>query len=131
MTPPIDSVSTLTREVPANAEATVSNLKLAARQIVLFPNGFKAEAPDKDRPDYWGAYNPGDGSPVVRLSVWTKKDRNQNAMLAGSTSYPIPGKSEPQMQDAAPMKDLLDSGAVTKGMPSAPKSKSKARTEGR
>ena len=67
----------------------------------------------------------------MRLSVWAKKDRNQNAMLAGSTSYPIPGKSEPQMQDAAPVKDLLDSGAVTKGMPAKPKRKSKSRAEGR
>lgn len=114
-----------------NQDVTVSNLKLAARQIVLFPNGFKADAPEKDRPDYWGAYNPGDGSPVVRLSVWMKKDRQQNAMLAGATSYPIPGKSESEMQDAAPVKDLLESGALTKGMPVQSKGRGKSRVEGR
>ena len=74
-----------------------------------------------------GAYNPGDGSPVVRLSVWAKKDRNQNPMLAGATSYPLPGKSEAEMQDATTVKDLLETAAVTQGMPAKPKSKSKAR----
>jgi hypothetical protein len=56
----------------------------------------------------------------VRISVWEKKDRNQHAMLAGATSYPIPGKSEEQQQDAVPdIKDLVESGAVSKGMPKA------------
>lgn len=128
---PLEQIAALTRQTPAGTEATFSNLTLAPRQVVLFPNGFKAEAPDKDRPDYWGAYNPADGSPVVRLSVWAKKDRNQNPMLAGATSYPIPGKSEAEIQDVAPMQDLLDSGAVTKGMPEKAKWRSKARAEGR
>jgi hypothetical protein len=53
-----------------------------------------APAPEKNRPDYWGAYNPGNGEPVVRISAWAKKDRNQHAMLGGATSYPLPGKTE-------------------------------------
>jgi hypothetical protein len=128
---PLEQIAALTKETPAGGEATFSSLTLAPRQVVLFPNGFKAEAPDKDRPDYWGAFNPGDGSPVVRLSVWAKKDRNQNPMLAGATSYPIPGKSEAEMQDAAAVRDLLDSGAVTLGLPEEAKGRGKARAEGR
>jgi hypothetical protein len=115
----MEQVAALIKTVPAGqGEATIGNLKLAPRQLVLFPNGFKAEAPEKDRPDYWGAYNPGNGEPIVRISAWTKKDRNQHAMLGGATSYPIPGKSEAQQQDAAPnLKDLVESGAVSQGMP--------------
>lgn len=36
----------------------------------------------------------------------------------GATSYPIPGKSEAEMQAGEPeLKDLIESGDVTKGMP--------------
>jgi hypothetical protein len=123
---PMEQVAALIKQAPAaeQGEATFGNLKLAPRQIVLFPNGFKDEAPDKKRPDYWGAYNPGNGAPVVRISAWAKKDRNQHAMLGGATSYPLPGKSEVQQQDAAPeLRDLVESGIVTQGMP-----KTKAKT---
>jgi hypothetical protein len=95
----LDQMASLAR-ASNNTEATIGNLTLAARQVVLFPNGFKTDAPEKDRPDYWGAINPGSGQPIVRISVWAKKDRNQNAMLTGATSYPIPGQSEPQQQAA-------------------------------
>ena len=100
------------------AEATLGNLKLAPRQIVLFPNGFKDDFPDKDRPPCGARSTRPHGAPIVRISAWEKTDRNQHAMLAGATSYPIPGKSEEQQQDEAPaLKQLVDSGAVTKGMP--------------
>ena len=29
---------------------------------------FKVDAPGKDRPNYWGAYNPGNGEPIVRIN---------------------------------------------------------------
>lgn len=89
-------------------DAGYSGLTLAPRQVVLFPNRFKDEAPDKKRPDYWGAFNPGDGSAVVRVSAWARTDRNGNVYLSGATSYPIPGKSEAEMQDAmgAPEADI-------------------------
>ena len=93
-----DQVNALMRAAPS-IDGTIGNLKLAPRQLVLFPNRFKSDAPEKKRPDYWGAYNPGDGTPVVRVSAWMAKDRYQNAMLRGATSYPVPGKSEAQMQD--------------------------------
>lgn len=96
-----DQVASLMRDAP-NTEAELGNLKLTARQVVLFPNRFKHDAPEKDRPDYWGAYNPGDGTPVVRFSAWMSKDRYRNAMLRGATSYPIPGKSEADLQDTHP-----------------------------
>ena len=129
---PMEQVAALIKQAPAaeKGDATFGNLTLAPRQIVLFPNGFKADAPDKDRPDYWGAYNPGNGEPVVRISVWAKKDRNQHAMLGGATSYPIPGRSEAEQQDAAPdLKALVDSGAVSQGMPA--KGKGRGRGEAR
>jgi len=93
-----------------------NNLTLAPRQIVLFLNRFKADTPEKDRPDYWGAFNPGNGEPVVRISAWARRDRNDHAMLAGATSYPLPGKSETQQQDAT-IDSLFATGAVSKGMP--------------
>jgi hypothetical protein len=43
---PLDQIVSMIRQESAtNAEAVLGNLKLAPRQIVLFPNGFKAEAP--------------------------------------------------------------------------------------
>lgn len=113
---PLEQVASLVNSGSEHSDATLGNLTLAARQLVLFPNRFKEEAPEKDRPDYWGAFNPGNGEPVVRISAWAKKDRNQHAMLAGATSYPIPGKSEAQQQDAT-LDLLVATGAVTKGMP--------------
>ena len=108
----------LIRSEGAADNASFGNLSLAPRQLVLFPNGFKADAPDKNCPDCWGAFNPGQGQPIARITAWTKKDRNQHAMLAGATSYPLPGKSEVQQQDAAPdLKDLVDECAVNKSMP--------------
>lgn len=103
-------------------KATLGNLSLTARQLVLFPNRFKAEAPEKERPDYWGAYNPGNGQPVVRISAWLRKDRYQNAMVSGATSHPLPGKSEVEQQDFGPtLGDLQRQGVVTQGMPANPK----------
>lgn len=54
--------------------------------------------------------------------LWEKTDRNGHAMLGGATSYPLPGKSEIEQQDAAQeLKELVESGAVTKGMPKSKK----------
>lgn len=121
-----DQIAALVKQSEGTKEATMGGLTLAPRQVVLFPNGFKDEAPEKQRPDYWGAYNPGDGSPVVRSSVWLKKDRSGRAYLSGATSYPLPGKSEAQMQAGEPeLHQLIETGAVSKGMPR----KSKGRGE--
>lgn len=111
-------------------KATLGNLSLSARQLVLFPNRFKAEAPEKERPDYWGAYNPGNGQAVVRISAWMRKDRYKNAMVSGATSYPLPGKSEVEQQDMGPsLGDLVRDGVVTQGMPAG--AKKRAGREGR
>ena len=102
----------------AREAATLNNLSINSGQVVLFPNGFKGEAPDKDRPDYWGAYNPGDGSELVRISAWAKTDRNGRAYLTGATQYPIPGKTEAEMQQAdRGLAEAIASGEVTRGMP--------------
>ena len=117
-----DRIRAMGEPVKDNAADVVdlgNGIKLRARQIAMFPNGFKDEAPEKDRPDYWGAFYPGDGKPVVRIGTWarTKGDR---AYFTGRTSYPIPGKTEAEMQDMeqAPehtLDELLDQGVVAKG----------------
>lgn len=121
--PAADQLATLVEGVPGE-DAVLNNLRIAPRQILLFPNGFKNDAPDKDRPDYWGAYNPGDGSPLVRTSVWLKKDRTGKVYLQGATQYPIPGKTEAEMQTADQgLADLIARGEVTRGMPDKKRTK--------
>lgn len=125
---PLAQVAALMKDGSADAPASVGNLQVASRQLVLFPNRFKAEAPEKQRPDYWGAYNPGNGQPVVRISAWLRKDRYQNAMMAGATSYPLQGKSEVEQQDVTPSIEQLEaSGAVSRGMPEKEKKRSGGR----
>jgi hypothetical protein len=112
-----DQISALTRSGDAG-EQSLGNLSLRPRQVVLFPNGFKADAPDKNRPDLWGAVNFGDGSPIARSSVWLGKTRSGEVMLTGATSYPLPGKSEGEMQAADPeLVDIIAKREVSKGMP--------------
>ena len=114
---PADQIAALTRN-HATGDQTLGNLSLKPRQVVLFPNGFKVDAPDKQRPDIWGAINFGDGSPVARVSAWITKTRSGEAMLSGATGYPIPGKSEAEMQKGEDgLKELIDAGTVSKGMP--------------
>jgi len=103
---PAAQIAALTR-AGSPAEQTLGNLTLRPRQVVLFPNGFKADAPEKERPDLWGAANFGDGSPIVRNSVWLRKTRTGEVMMSGATSYPIPGTSEAEMQAAETLPDEL------------------------
>lgn len=113
-------VKALIRQADGAKDETLGGLTLAPFQIALFPNGFKDQAPDKDRPDLWGAHNPGDGSPIERISVWFKKDRSGRTFLSGATSYPLSGKSEAEMQAAEPsVEKLIETGKVSKGMPKA------------
>lgn len=115
---PMAQVASLLKGDGNIARASVGNLELQSRQLVLFPNRFKDDAPEKQRPDYWGAFNPGNGQPVVRISAWLRKDRYHNAMIAGATSYPLPGKSEAEQQDVTPTIDELEaSGMVSRGRP--------------
>lgn len=116
---PGDQVAALTRASTA-ADQALGNLTLRPRQVVLFANGFKGEAPDKKRPDLWGAVNFGDGSPIARCSVWLAKTRSGEVMLSGATQYPIPGKSEADMQMADArdgLEEMIGRGDVSKGMP--------------
>ncbi len=114
---PADQVAALTR-TSTPADQSLGSLSLRPRQVTLFPNGFKGDAPDKKRPDLWGGVNFGDGSPLVRLSVWMQQTRNGQAMLSGASSFPLPGKTEAEMQDAAPeLADMVATGTVSKGMP--------------
>jgi hypothetical protein len=125
---PMAQVAALMKDGTGATPAAVGNLQIATRQLVLFPNKFKDDAPDKERPDYWGAYNPGNNEPIVRISAWMRKDRFKHAMMAGATNYPLPGKSEPEQQDLIPsIGDLEAKGVVTKGMPDKAKKRSGGR----
>ncbi|MCH9808474.1 MAG: hypothetical protein K0U74_12135 [Alphaproteobacteria bacterium] len=77
-----------------------ANLNLRPGQLVCFANSFKQPDPRDTteeaekrakRPDYWGRLLPGDGSPVVAISIWLDQDRYKRPILRGATSYPIPG----------------------------------------
>lgn len=128
---PMDQIAALLKGADATtALASVGNLQLRPRQLVLFPNRFKDEAPEKERPDYWGAYNHGNDQPVLRIGAWLRKDRYGRAMFGGSTSYPLPGKNEAEQQDAAPtIGELEAQGMVTRGMPEKAKKRSAGRAE--
>lgn len=124
---PLAQVTSLMRDGTTDA-ASIGTLSLAARQLVLFPNRFKDDAPGKQRPDYWGAFNPGQGQPVVRISAWMRKDRYQHAMMTGATSYPLLGKSEAAQQDALPsLSELETQGVVSPGIPEKGKKKAMGR----
>lgn len=129
---PMKQLSAIAKDsAAANKDVTQGSLKLSSGQLVLFPNGFKNDLPlpDKERPDYYGFYNPGDDKPVVRISAWARKDRYQHAMLSGATSHPLPGKTEAEQQnEETNLQDLVDSGAVTKGLKG--KGRGKSKTEG-
>lgn len=116
----IDQVAALIAET-SETDLSLSNVSVSSGQIVLFPNGFKDQAPEKDRPDYWGPMNFGDGTPVVRASVWLKQ-KDGRPYVSGATSFPIPGKTEPERQDDT-LTDLLSDQRVTKGMPAERKSR--------
>ena len=101
---PLDQIAAMVTP-PKGGVVEVSGLKVAPLQVLMFPNGFKDEDPKKDRPDYWGVYNTGDPEkPIARIGVWFEKDRNGYPVLSGRTTYPQPGKSEAQIQDALAQK---------------------------
>ena len=81
---PMDQIAALLKGADATTALTsVGSLQLRPRQLVLFPNRFKNEAPEKERPDYWGAYNHGNDPPVLRIGAWLRKDRYGRAMFGG------------------------------------------------
>ncbi|MCC0007737.1 MAG: hypothetical protein H6876_06385 [Hyphomicrobiaceae bacterium] len=112
-------IEVLMADAHAGNEVNIANLTLRPGQTVLFTNTFKADAPDKNRPDLWGWTNPTDGKPPFRQSVWLKQfEDSGRPYLSGVTQYPLPGKSEREQQDATPdLEQIMTQGAVTKGMP--------------
>ena len=100
-------IDALMADVDAGKEVTVANLTLRPGQITLFTNGFKDEAPERNRPDYWGWFNPKDGTPPVMVNIWVKTFEDSGvAYLSGKTQYPLPGKSLREQQDVAPPPEL-------------------------
>ncbi len=106
----------------SGVDVTVANLTLRPGQIVLFPNGFKDEAPEKGRPDLWGWVNPTDGTPPFKPGVWIKQfEDSGRPYLTGQTQYPIPGKSAAEQQMS--LDDAIAAGKVSRGMPKAKESR--------
>jgi len=101
------------------------SLEIARGHIVMFENNAKDEPSKsgKERPDYYGYYNPHDGGPVVQIGAWARKDNYKNPMLSGATSYkPI----DPEQDQAAASKEvdaMVKDGTVTKGVKGKGKSK--------
>ncbi|AHB50246.1 hypothetical protein W911_12080 [Hyphomicrobium nitrativorans NL23] len=128
---PMDQIAALLKGADTTtALASVGSLQLRPRQLVLFPNRFKDEAPEKDRPHYWGAYNHTRNDAVLRIGAWLRKDRYGRAMFGGATSYPLPGKSEVEQQDATlTIAELEAQGVVSRGMPEKAKKRSGGRGE--
>lgn len=67
-------------------------LEIKPHAMVLFANRSK-DAENPSRPDYWGYFNPGGESPLMRLAAWSKTDRNGRAMLTGSLQKDEPGQA--------------------------------------
>ena len=117
-----DQIAALARAAPAPdpkslLALTHANISVTALRGVLFPNAFKEEAPEKNRPDFWGPYN--NGTALYMVGAWLGVDKNGHAYLSGKTSVHRPGKSDAELQDAAAadLEELSAKGKVTKGMP--------------
>lgn len=109
-------------------DAKVSNnLTLRPGQIVLFDNGFRAEAPEKNRPNLYGWVNPTDGTPPFQVSTWLKKFDDGRAYLSGATQYPLPGQSMAKAE-AAPEPEAPKRASPIGNVPRRP---SKTAAEGR
>jgi hypothetical protein len=111
--PAADQIEALLSD-PTGTDVTIANLTLRPGQVVIFPNGFKDEAPEKGRPDLWGWVNPSDGTPPFKPGVWIKQfEDSGKPYLSGQTQYPIPGKSAADQQPT--LDDVIASGKVSKG----------------
>jgi hypothetical protein len=115
--PAADQISALLADA-TGVDVKVANLTLRPGQIVLFENGFKDEAPNKNRPDQWGWVNPTDGTPPFKVGAWVRQFEDSNRpYLTGQTQYPIPGKSAGEQQMS--LDDAIATGKVSRGMPKA------------
>lgn len=72
--------------------------RLEPDAVVLFTNKTKQEG--QDRPDYYGFYNPGNGS-TQRIAAWSQLDRYGSPMLSGSLQTYEPTLDR-QQDDAGP-----------------------------
>lgn len=57
---------------------------LKPHEVRLFKNTRKE--PGTKQPDYFGQYNPGDGTKLQRLDVWAKNDKYGKPMLSGNAA---------------------------------------------
>jgi hypothetical protein len=115
----IDQIQALLKQETPDAIVAAGNLSINPRQVVIFTNGFKDEAPDKERPTHYGYANFGDGTPLVKASVWLGKDRYERAYVHGTTQYPLT-KEEAAALKAPEVKPAAAKNKVAPPPPPAP-----------
>lgn len=72
-------------------------LKIDPNTVILFVNKSKADNPK--RPDYFGYFNAGKGVPLMRLSAWSRTDRNGKAYLSGTVQKDEPRRTAKKDKD--------------------------------
>lgn len=123
---PCDQIASIAKAADSGT-ILQGSLEIARGQIVMFENNSKDE-PSKtgnERPDYYGYYNPGNGSPIVQIGAWARKDKYQNPMLSGATSYKPIDPGQDQAAAKAKVNEMLKDGTVTQGTKAKGKDKSK------
>lgn len=100
---------------PNGRAYTENNLTVEPGRIAIFANKFREQSiakgkdagKDVNPPHFWGRWNPGNGEPVVHLSIWqstSKVRRNYGeVILTGWTQYPQPANTlQAQLDSEAP-----------------------------
>lgn len=83
-------------------------LEIKPHAMVLFTNRSK-DAANPSRPDYWGYFNPGGDTPLMRLAAWSKTDRNGRVMLTGAVQKTDPGQGlDDEMAPPRPRENRRD-----------------------
>lgn len=79
------------------SQTTGTEFAVDPHEVILFPNSRKTEGSKQH--DYFGYYNPGDGSKLQRVDVWAKNDRYGKPMLSGNVTEHKQAKKLEQTND--------------------------------
>ncbi len=94
-----EQIDKLTDAAPAESqEADDTEQLVKPNEIKLWPNQSK-ELGSKQI-DYYGHYNPGEGTKMQRLDVWANNDRYGKPMLSGNVTEQKPKKEQELKQEA-------------------------------
>lgn len=102
----IDKIAAGEPEDDSNTPEAETEQAVKPHQVRLFKNTRKE--PGTKQPDYFGYYNPGDGTKLQRLDAWAKNDKYGKPMLSGAVKLQKAEKkkelAKEQEQEAAPQK---------------------------